>query len=79
MIQEPWLDWLISNSRNKTHFNAQTTWYTIFVVCLWQIWKNRNQKKFQQIMTLNHDSVKLIWSYAKEINQALTWPLLMLD
>lgn len=37
MIQEPWLDWLVSNSRKKTHFNAQTNWYTIFVVCLWQI------------------------------------------
>lgn len=32
--------------------------------------KNRNQNFFQQIATLNQDSMKLILSYAKEINQA---------
>ncbi|KAL7167257.1 hypothetical protein ACSBR2_037842 [Camellia fascicularis] len=54
----------------KKYFSDLINWYTMFVVCLWKIWKNRNSKFFDQLSISSQDSVKYILCYTKETSQA---------
>ncbi|GMP55089.1 hypothetical protein CsSME_00020018 [Camellia sinensis var. sinensis] len=44
MLDEPWRNWLFSNSKSKAKFGAKSAWSTVFLVTLWKIWKNRTLK-----------------------------------
>ncbi|GMP77627.1 hypothetical protein CsSME_00033839 [Camellia sinensis var. sinensis] len=70
LTRKPWADWLKCNSRNTKHFSGDISWYTIFTVALWKIWKNRNHVVFENKNTNTQESLKFIFEYSREINQA---------
>lgn len=47
---------------------------TLFITTLWQIWKDRNKKSFDNIDFVVSISAKLIYSYACEIEETTTPP-----
>ncbi|XP_028093960.1 uncharacterized protein LOC114294059 [Camellia sinensis] len=70
MIRRPWMDWLMRNAKSKNYYNAQLSWFTVFVVALLKIWKNRNGFVFEGKSISNQESAKFIFDYSREIHQA---------
>lgn len=52
-------------------------WNTLFCTILWQIWKDRNKKSFDNIDTVPDMSSKLLITYALEIMEAFKSPLIL--
>ncbi|KAL7171848.1 hypothetical protein ACSBR2_036497 [Camellia fascicularis] len=70
MTRHTWQVWLLSNSKNKSHFNDHATWSSVFIVTLWKIWKNMNSFVFDNISLNCNDSLKFIHDYSRDIDWA---------
>lgn len=68
-LDKPLLDWILSNAKSKAsfHLDTQLPWSTVFIVSLWQIWKARNEKCFDNLETISSVCKKAVSIYAKEI------------
>ena len=42
----PLTDWILENLNSKQSMESGLPWYTIFSVMLWQTWKDKNEKIF---------------------------------
>lgn len=72
------MEWVSHNLKKKRLLNTGTSipWNTLFCTALWQIWKDRNRKSFDNIELNPEVSSNLICSYAKEIVGAFKNPLI---
>ncbi|KAI8563661.1 hypothetical protein RHMOL_Rhmol03G0126400 [Rhododendron molle] len=78
-VETPVQEWVSHNLRcNKSLENGyDISWHILFVTSLWQIWKDRNKKSFDNIETPSWVSVRNIMAYSKEIVEAFKSPLIM--
>lgn len=62
------VDWIRKNL--KSHKRRDPHWCCVFVVTLWQIWKDRKKKVFDNIETSVFNACTCVLNYVAEINQA---------
>lgn len=72
--KQPLAEWVASNLK-KTIVFLDTKWYRFFTTTLWQIWKTRNLMVFENVSHPIQASLKSIWTYAHEMEEAFTSPL----
>lgn len=70
----PLAEWVANNLKNKNVF-LDVKWYRFFSATLWQIWKIRNLMVFENVSQPIQASLKNIWTYAHEIEEAFSSPL----
>lgn len=72
----PFKDWFLRNLKSsKSYGYAQDIpWFIAFATTLWQIWKDRNKKSFDNIVVDETYSLSGIYHYAKEIKEAFNSP-----
>lgn len=64
-------DWLCSNLKKKGKYLGNTiSQSSIFAITLWQIWKDRNKKSFDNVDVDPHQSLRNIASFSLEISEA---------
>lgn len=70
-------DWISANLKKKKilHMGMDIAWNILFGITLWQIWKDRNRKSFDNLEWIPEISFKNICSYASEIVEAFNSPL----
>lgn len=70
-------DWISHNlKRSKIiRMTNEIPWNLLFCAILWQIWKDRNRKSFDNIDMFPEVSSKMVCSYAFEIVEAFKSPL----
>lgn len=70
--------WISSNLKKGKllQLGNSIPWNLLFCTTLWQIWKDRNRKSFDNIDALPDVSSKILCSYANEIVEAFKSPLL---
>lgn len=70
-------DWVSHNLKRSRilHLNKDIPWNTLFCTILWQIWKDRNKKSFDDIDMVPEVSSRLLYSYALEIVEAFKSPM----
>ncbi|KAI8541970.1 hypothetical protein RHMOL_Rhmol08G0102400 [Rhododendron molle] len=68
----PLSEWLHLNLKFKisASIDGILTWPTLLITFLWQIWKDRNKKSFDNMDSVVSISAKLIYSYARKIEEA---------
>lgn len=66
---QPLCEWVVENLKNKTEFFGKK-WYTIFIVTLWQLWKDWNKFVFESQITPIQISLKNMRNYVHEIDEA---------
>ncbi|KAH7860326.1 hypothetical protein Vadar_012160 [Vaccinium darrowii] len=70
-------DWISTNLRKKKFLSIGTLipWNILFCAALWQIWKDRNKKSFDNFEPVPAVSSKVLVAYASEIVEAFKSPL----
>lgn len=76
-FDSPVSEWISFHLKSKRHATSgkERPWNTVFCATLWQIWKDRNRKSFDNIDAVTSVASKVILSYADEIDQAFKSPL----
>lgn len=71
-------DWITYNLKKSKilHVGTKIPWNIFFCTILWQIWKDRNKKSFDNVDLVPEVSSKLLCSYATEIVEAFKSPLI---
>lgn len=71
-------DWITKNAK-KTKVavhNPKIPWNILFLTMVWQIWKDRNRKSFDNVDVATSLSSKLSLDYAAEIVEAFNTTLI---
>lgn len=75
-MDNPYKEWIPQNlRRNRVVGNeSKIPWHMVFVTALWQIWKDRNKKSFENIDVLPRIIAKTVMTYSEEIVEASKAP-----
>ncbi|KAI8550987.1 hypothetical protein RHMOL_Rhmol06G0149600 [Rhododendron molle] len=76
-LDTPIQDWISLNmkSNRPAGYGNNIPWHILFITTLWQLWKDRNKKSFDNIEIPPYVSAKNIIAYAQEIVDAFKSPL----